>query len=332
MKTLQTKLLIGLLPTLAILVALGLWAIVMFYRLGNNIDVILRENYRSVLAAEGMKEAIERMDSGLLFQVIEQMDTSHAFAIEGGRLAGATSSKESASLREASGNRAGQHHPEGGTGDRRGLAALFRQYLASADRFFALPTEPAGRRAEVYVLELFPTFNEIKEHADEVLRLNHDNMTAMDRRARERRPVDPADDRRPDRRRVPGTGCLVPAEPVDSEFDPGGHGWCAVRWLAASSIRSYRPPPAMSWATWPMRSMRWPEHSAIIDRRVRPACSAPEERPGDDRLVSRSRGGCGHGWLGRAGQPGSATPAQRHPGNRAPRSLVSAHSAQDPGE
>ena len=63
MKTLKSKLLIGLLPTLVILAALGLWAIVMFYRLGNNIDVILRENYRSVLSAERMKEAIERMDS-----------------------------------------------------------------------------------------------------------------------------------------------------------------------------------------------------------------------------------------------------------------------------
>ena len=69
MKTLQTKLLLGLLPTLAILVLLGLWAVVMFYRLGGNIDVILRENFTSILAAEGMKEAIERMDSGLLFAV-----------------------------------------------------------------------------------------------------------------------------------------------------------------------------------------------------------------------------------------------------------------------
>jgi NtrC-family two-component system sensor histidine kinase KinB len=68
-KTLQTKILIGLLPTLAIVIGLGLWAIVMFYRLGGNIDVILRENYTSILAAEGMKEAIERMDSGLLFAV-----------------------------------------------------------------------------------------------------------------------------------------------------------------------------------------------------------------------------------------------------------------------
>ena len=39
----------------------------MFYGLGGNIDVILRENYRSVLAVERMKEALERMDSGLIF-------------------------------------------------------------------------------------------------------------------------------------------------------------------------------------------------------------------------------------------------------------------------
>src|SRR5689334_23275605 len=68
-KTLRTRLLIGLTPLLAIMVGLGLWAIVMFSRLGNNIDVILRENYRSVLATEGMKEALERMDSALLFVI-----------------------------------------------------------------------------------------------------------------------------------------------------------------------------------------------------------------------------------------------------------------------
>ena len=61
-KTLRFKLLVGITPLLALLVGLGLWAILMFSRLGSNIDVILKENYRSVLAAEGMKEALERMD------------------------------------------------------------------------------------------------------------------------------------------------------------------------------------------------------------------------------------------------------------------------------
>ena len=82
-KTLRMKLMLGFLPLLAILIGLGLWAIVMFYGLGGNIDVILRENYRSVLAVERMKEALERMDSGLMFafsgraqQAREQFDKS----------------------------------------------------------------------------------------------------------------------------------------------------------------------------------------------------------------------------------------------------------------
>src|SRR6478752_2027854 len=68
-RTLRSRLLLGIAPLLAIMVGLGLWAVVMFSRLGGNIDVILRENYRSVLAAQRMKEALERMDSALLFAI-----------------------------------------------------------------------------------------------------------------------------------------------------------------------------------------------------------------------------------------------------------------------
>ena len=67
--TLRTKMLIGVMPLLALMLGLGLWAITLFSRLGNNIDVILRENYRSVRAAQGMKEALERMDSALWFAI-----------------------------------------------------------------------------------------------------------------------------------------------------------------------------------------------------------------------------------------------------------------------
>ena len=67
--TLRTKMLIGVTPLLALMVGLGLWAITLFSRLGNNIDVILRENYRSVIAAQGMKESLERMDSALWFAI-----------------------------------------------------------------------------------------------------------------------------------------------------------------------------------------------------------------------------------------------------------------------
>ena len=62
--TLRMKLMLGFLPLLAILIGLGLWAIAMFYGLGGSIDVILRENYRSVLAVERMKEGLSEWIRG----------------------------------------------------------------------------------------------------------------------------------------------------------------------------------------------------------------------------------------------------------------------------
>ncbi|HKI16794.1 MAG TPA: ATP-binding protein [Isosphaeraceae bacterium] len=173
MKTLQTKLLIGLLPTLAILVGLGLWAIIMFYHLGGNIDVILRENYRSILAAERMKEAVERMDSGLLFAVggrdqrgREQFNQNRPHF------------EENLTIEQGNITLPG----EGGLAE--SLDSLFHGYIASADRFFAIPADQIGQRTDLYFRELLPTFEAIKTRADEVLVLNQDNMTAMDRRAR----------------------------------------------------------------------------------------------------------------------------------------------------
>jgi two-component system, NtrC family, sensor histidine kinase KinB len=171
--TLRTKLLIGLAPTLAMLVGLGLWAIVMFHRLGGNIDVILRENFNSVLAAEGMKEAIERMDSGLLFAV-------------GGREGrGREQFNENRprfedNLRTELGNIT----VEGEAEQADLLDRLFQQYVAAGERFFALPSSDSERRAALYFDELFPTFKKIKDAADRVLILNQENMRAMDRRAR----------------------------------------------------------------------------------------------------------------------------------------------------
>jgi signal transduction histidine kinase len=172
-KTLQTKLLIGLLPTLAILVGLGLWAIIMFYQLGGNIDVILRENYRSILAAERMKEAVERMDSGLMFAV-------------GGRdqrgreqfLANRPRFEEHLTIEQGNITVPGEQELT------ESLSGLFRGYLTSADRFFAIPADRIGQRSDLYFRELLPTFEAIKTRADEILVLNQANMTAMDRRAR----------------------------------------------------------------------------------------------------------------------------------------------------
>jgi len=172
-KTLQTKLLVGLVPTILILVLLGLWAVVMFYRLGGNIDVILRENFRSILAAQGMKEAIELMDSGLLFAVggrsqhgRDQFEANRPRFLEHLKIEQANITLPGEGALAAS------------------LERDFKQYTARALQFFAMPEEPPERRAQVYFQELLPTFEQIRKDADRVLELNQENMSAMDRRAR----------------------------------------------------------------------------------------------------------------------------------------------------
>ena len=49
---LNRRLLLGIAPLLLIFVAVGIYAIFLFSKLGGAIDVILRENYASVVASQ----------------------------------------------------------------------------------------------------------------------------------------------------------------------------------------------------------------------------------------------------------------------------------------
>ena len=64
---LRQKLSLGFGGLLLIILMIGIQSILHLTQLGPAIDVILRENYRSVIACQDMKEALERMDSGMLF-------------------------------------------------------------------------------------------------------------------------------------------------------------------------------------------------------------------------------------------------------------------------
>ncbi|MBV8486981.1 MAG: HAMP domain-containing protein [Planctomycetaceae bacterium] len=170
--TLRMKITLGFLPVLAILIALGLWAIVMFYGLGGNIDVILRENYRSVLAVERMKEALDRMDSGLMFAASgrnqlarEQFDKyrnefEHQFAIE---QSNATVPGERELVDE--------------------LSAAYRTYRAHTDDYFKRPLTGPGNRSDEYFSRLLPEFEKLRRIEDKILLLNQQNMERMNERA-----------------------------------------------------------------------------------------------------------------------------------------------------
>ena len=66
---LRNRIVFGLAPLFILLIAMGIYAVSLFAKLGRCVDVILRENFRSVLAAQQMKETAERMDSALFFSL-----------------------------------------------------------------------------------------------------------------------------------------------------------------------------------------------------------------------------------------------------------------------
>jgi NtrC-family two-component system sensor histidine kinase KinB len=64
--TLRKKIFIGYGITLVLMIIVLIWALVKLLDLGKSSDAILKENYKSILAAENMVYAIERQDSATL--------------------------------------------------------------------------------------------------------------------------------------------------------------------------------------------------------------------------------------------------------------------------
>src|SRR5262249_44463844 len=72
--TLRQRIFLTLLPLVILLTVLGSAGVVLLYRLGGRIDVILRENYDSVLYMERLHEALERIDSSFAFALADEPD------------------------------------------------------------------------------------------------------------------------------------------------------------------------------------------------------------------------------------------------------------------
>ena len=68
--TLKKKILIGYGVAFVLMGLVVVWAVTNLVSLGKASDAILRENYRSILAAENMVDALERQDSGVLLMFL----------------------------------------------------------------------------------------------------------------------------------------------------------------------------------------------------------------------------------------------------------------------
>ncbi len=157
-----------------IIMIIGIQGILRVNELGQSIDVILRENYRSVIACQNMKESLERIDSATLFvllgcepeglaQIEEHLvKFDKAMAVEGGNLT----------------------LPGEGEAFKRLETEFFR--YRNVLKGIADTAKPLDERRQRYFSELLPIFQSVKKSADGILQMNQQNMTDANMKARQK--------------------------------------------------------------------------------------------------------------------------------------------------
>ncbi|MCX5826716.1 MAG: HAMP domain-containing protein [Deltaproteobacteria bacterium] len=161
---LRHKLSLGFGGLLLVIMIIGIQSIVQFKDLGQSIDVILRENYRSVVACQEMKEALERIDSGILFTFL-------GYSEEGTRQI----RKNEVAFVKALDIELHNITVPGEKEKAADLKTLYASYLQLSHRI-ENPSLPQDVRRRLYFKELLPLFQQIKNNADEILQMNQNNM------------------------------------------------------------------------------------------------------------------------------------------------------------
>jgi len=169
---LRQKLSLGFGGLLVIILIIGIQSIVHLTKLGESIDVILRENYRSVIACQQMKEALERMDSGILFELL-------GYTQKGDELIRKNELVFEMALQVELNN-----ITLPGEGEKANhLQNLFGQYRTTLKKVEDSKV-PVNVRRSAYFTNLFPLFLQIKDTAGEILRMNQQNMSDANDMAR----------------------------------------------------------------------------------------------------------------------------------------------------
>ena len=170
---LRSKLSFGFGGLLLIILIVGVQGILHINRLGESIDVILRENYRSVIAAQNMKESLERIDSAILFLLLgyetegtAQIDEylpqfEHALRFEQSNITLPGEADVAVRLQNS--------------------YRRYREVLQQVED----SARPVAERRDLYFQELLPLFQDIKQSANHVLEMNQQNMVDANMAARQ---------------------------------------------------------------------------------------------------------------------------------------------------
>jgi signal transduction histidine kinase/HAMP domain-containing protein len=160
---LRTKILAAQLPLVAALAVTIIVGSGVTGALGRRSADILKDNYRSVLAAQNMKESAERIDSGVMFAVAGRRE-------EGGRQIDENIPKLEHELKAQESNIT----EPGELAATQGLRAAWTTYRAAVGEVRST-LDPADLRAR-YFQGLLPRFLAVKDAADAILAMNQDAM------------------------------------------------------------------------------------------------------------------------------------------------------------
>lgn len=176
--SLRTKLLTGYSVFIAALVVLGAWSAWRLHDMGKVSRRIISENYDSVVAAQEMKESLERQDSAALF------------ALLGARERASIQLREHRARFDANFQKAANNITERGES---GAIEAIRQdrdiYYQRFDSFIVKATAernlPAsGALRDEYFAQLEPQFNKLRADCEHLLQLNQRAMLAKSEAAR----------------------------------------------------------------------------------------------------------------------------------------------------
>lgn len=149
-------------------------AIAGFFRLGQSVNRILRDNYKSVIAAQDMKESLERLDSAAAFHLAGQQEKARNQYRQNRPLFEAAYRVEAANITEIG---------EQAISD--DLGHQFDDYCIHLDQLFdeKQPLSPSAANAR-YFETLQPQFVALKQRAQDVLDLNQAAILRADQRAK----------------------------------------------------------------------------------------------------------------------------------------------------
>ena len=174
MRNLRTQLLASHLA-LALLMLLGMTGgVINFFRLGRSIDRILRDNYKSVIAAQNMKETLERQDSAATFFLAGQTEKARAQYQANRPLFQAAYEIEAHNITEP-----GEQEIANDIGRR------FADYQTKIEGLlYARPPLSNAAARDYYFAVLEPDFKQLKQRAQDVLNLNQEAIVRANEQAK----------------------------------------------------------------------------------------------------------------------------------------------------